>query len=102
MEYVKKFTEYCVSVINSKKVEIPDKKLSQSVRQQEFIVSYKVMTMYLKDAFYKEGKMIEEQAHRENKTFTLEELKEMQQIGDTKIKEFIKKAENEFLGIDME
>ncbi len=102
MDYIKKFSEYCVSVINSKRIEIPDKNLAQAVRKQEFTFSCESMKMYLKHTFYNEGKMIEEQAYRENKSLSIEQLKEMQQIGDIKIKEFIEKAENEFLGLEME
>ena len=102
MDYIKKFTEYCVSIINSKRIEIPDKNLAQAVRKQEFTFSCESMTMYLKDTFFKEGKMIEEQAYKENKSLSLEQLKEMQRIGDIKIKEFIEKAKNEFRGLDME
>jgi hypothetical protein len=96
MDYIKKFTEYCVSIIESKKVEIPNKNLAQAIRRQEFSENCDAMTMNLKKTFLNEGSNIEKQALRENKFLTLEQLKEMQQIGDAKIKEFIDKAKDKF------
>ena len=96
MNFIEKFTEYCDSIINSKKIEIPNKTLPQTKREQEYKSSRNTMETHLKDTFFEEGKNIEEQAQRENKILTLEQLKEMQQIGDNKIKAFFDIADDQF------
>ncbi len=96
MDYIKKFTEYCEMIIESKKIEIPNKTIPQAIRRHEFSENCKTMKEFLKTKFHNEANNIEAQAQRENKVLTLEELKEMQKISDNKINEFIDKANDEF------
>lgn len=98
MNYVQKFSNYCDIIIASKKIEIPEKQLAQPVRRQQFEDSCKLMEYNLDKDFVKKANEVEEQAHKEGSDLTLEDLKQMGQIGQTQIKQFIEKAKENFYG----
>lgn len=98
MDFVEKFNNYCDSIIQGKKIAIPDKSLPQAVRNQEFIVDCKLMNLHLVDIFKNEISNIENQAHRENQVLTHEQLNIMRHLAKTKIEAFIESAKNSFHG----
>lgn len=96
MDRCKNFEHYCDIVIRSKKIEMPDKKLSPVERMIQFKENCQSMAQFLEAVFNREIENLKTQALAKGEPVPDEIQIKLVQISTTKIQAFLQSAEHAF------